>query len=159
HWWQWQPKSPFPQVSGLGAAVQIFAESQGNGMVPMNIDTQNARSRVWNGKDLTFNDNLAWVKGKHFFQFGGEFRHEAFFHQRDDKVVGALTSPVYFDEKVTKITIASAFQPVACGDPTANPPIPGPLTNCLKASDVGQWNSLYAATLGMLDHGSRLLTR
>src|SRR5262249_8356442 len=52
HWWQWRPVSPFPQVAGTAAAVQIYQESRDSGMVPMNIDTQNARSRVWNGKDF-----------------------------------------------------------------------------------------------------------
>jgi hypothetical protein len=151
HWWQWQPVSPFPQVSGLGAAVQIFAESRSNGLVPLNIDTQNARARVWNGKDYTWSDNLSWLRGSHFFQFGGEARHERFFHSRDDKVVGALTSPVYFATRGSEITVSSAFRPPACGG--------GVSTNCLLSGDVSRWNNLYAAVTGMISRASQLRTR
>jgi len=144
HWWQWKPVSPFPQVAGTAAAVQIFAESATNGMVPMNIDTQNARSRVWNGKDFTYGDNTTWLKGKHIISFGGEFRHEHFTHQRDDKVVGALTSPVYFADKTTDIaSFASSFLP----------------QGCTTSSCITSWQNAYVATTGMIARASQLLTR
>jgi hypothetical protein len=144
HWWQWKPVSPFPQVSGTAAAVQIFAENVTSGLVPMNIDTQNARSRVWNGKDFTYGDNTTWLKGKHIISFGGEFRHEHFTHTRDDKVVGALTSPVYFADKSSDIaSFASSFLP----------------PNCTSTSCVSTWQNAYVATTGMIARASQLLTR
>jgi hypothetical protein len=143
HWWQWKPVSPFPQVAGTAAAVQIFAESATNGMVPMNIDTQNARSRVWNGKDFTLGDNTTWLKGKHIISFGGEFRHEHFVHTRDDKVVGALTSPVYFADKTSDIaSFSSSFLPQG-----------------LPAGSVSSWQNAYVATTGMIARASQLRTR
>jgi hypothetical protein len=143
HWWQWKPVSPAPQVAGTAAAVQIYAESAGSGLVPMNIDTQSARSRVWNGKDFTYGDNTTWLRGKHMISFGGEFRHEHFTHTRDDKVVGALTSPVYFADKTSDIaTFASAFLPAG-----------------LPASGVSNWQNAYVATTGMIARASQLLTR
>ena len=153
HWWAWAPHSPFPQVSGTDAAVQIFAESATSGLVPMNIDTQNARSRSWNGKDYTYNDNLMWLKGGHMFQFGGEIRREHFNHIRDDKVVGALAAPVYFATKSSDNAIPVANRPPTCD------PANSITTNCLAAGDVGRWNSLYAATTGMISRASQLLTR
>jgi hypothetical protein len=144
HWWQWKPVSPFPQVAGTAAAVQIFAESAQNGMVPMNIDTQNARSRVWNGKDFTWGDNTTWLKGKHILSFGGEFRHEHFNHTRDDKVVGALTSPVYFADKTSDIgTFDPSFVPQGCTS-----------TSCITS-----WQNAYVATTGMIARASQLRTR
>jgi hypothetical protein len=144
HWWQWKPVSPFPQVSGTAAALQIYAESAQNGLVPMNIDTQSARSRVWDGKDLTFGDNTTWLKGKHMISFGGEFRHEHFTHTRDDKVVGALTSPVYFADKTSDIlTFDPSFLPA----------------NCTTTSCVNTWQNAYVATTGMIARASQLLTR
>src|SRR5215472_7313738 len=143
HWWQWKPVSPFPQVSGTAAAVQIFAESVTGGMVPMNIDTQNARSRVWNGKDFTYGDNTTWLKGKHIISFGGEFRHEHFTHTRDDKVVGALTAPVYFADKTSDIaTFASAFLP-----------------SNMDPNFTSNWQNAYVATTGMIARAQQLLTR
>src|SRR5215813_6538660 len=144
HWWQWKPVSPFPQLAGLGAAVQIFAENVTNGMVPINIDTQNARSRVWNGKDFTYGDNTTWLKGKHIISFGGEFRHEHFTHVRDDKVVGATVFPVYFADKTTDIAnFAANFLP----------------PNCTKTTCKTPWQNAYVATTGMIARASQLLTR
>jgi hypothetical protein len=145
HWWQWKPVSPFPQVAGTAAAVQIYSESAQNGLVPMNIDTQNARSRVWNGKDFTLGDNTTWLKGKHIISFGGEFRHEHFLHTRDDKVVGALTSPVYFADKTSDIaTFASTFLPQNC---------------TFDTSCAATWQNAYVATTGMIARASQLRTR
>ena len=144
HWWSWKPVSPFPQVPGTSAAVQIFAENVTNGMVPMNIDTQNARSRTWNGKDFTWGDNTTWLKGKHIISFGGEFRHEHFTHARDDKVVGALAAPVYFADKTTDIaSFTSNFLP----------------QGCTTASCITSWQNAYVATTGMIARASQLLTR
>ncbi|HKE32754.1 MAG TPA: carboxypeptidase regulatory-like domain-containing protein, partial [Candidatus Angelobacter sp.] len=144
HWWQWKPVSPFPQVPGTAAAVQIFAENVTQGLVPMNIDTQNARSRVWNGKDFTYGDNTTWLKGKHIISFGGEFRHEHFTHVRDDKVVGATVFPVYFADKTTDI---------ANFDPSFLP------QNCTKTSCITTWQNAYVAMTGMIARASQLLTR
>ena len=145
HWWQWKPVSPFPQVSGTAAAVQIYAESQGSGLVPMNIDTQNARARNWNGKDFTWGDNTTWLKGKHMISFGGEFRHEHFTHTRDDKVVGALTSPVYFADKTSDIASFSSTGPF--------------VPQGMPAGFLSNWQNAYVATTGMIARASRLLTR
>lgn len=146
HWWQWKPVSPFPQVSGTAQAVQIFAESRANGMVPLNIDTQDARSRTWNGKDFTYADNSTWIKGKHILSFGGEFRHEHFTHTRDDKVVGALTSPVYFADKTSDI--------VTFGTGT-NVFVP----SNMDPNFLNDWQNSYVAMTGMISHASQLRTR
>jgi len=144
HWWQWKPVAPFPQVSGTAAALQIYNESAGSGLVPMNVDTQSARSRVWNGKDFTYGDNTTWLRGKHMISFGGEFRHEHFTHTRDDKVVGALTSPVYFVDKTASdiATFSANFLP---------PNLP--------SSGISNWQNAYVAATGMVARAQQLLTR
>ena len=142
HFWQWARRPPFPQVSGLNAAVQIYAESNTNGLVPMNIDTQNARSRVWDGKDYNLNEEMSWLRGAHLIQFGGAFRHQHFFHVRDDKVVGGLAEPFYFAEWTTKNMDISKHRP-----------------SSLRSTDNSNWDKLYAATMGMIDHSAQLLTR
>src|SRR5579859_6897018 len=142
HFWQWHRTAPFPQVSGLGAAVQIYAESNVSGMVPMNIDTQNARSRIWDGKDYTLNEELSWLKGTHLLQFGGAFRHQHFYHVRDDKVVGGLAEPIYFSEWTSKHLDLSAYRP-----------------STLVSGDEHNWDKLYASVMGLIDHSAQLLTR
>ena len=142
HFWQWRRQAPFPQVTGLGAALQIYAESNTSGLVPLNIDTQNARSRVWDGKDYTLNEELSWLKGTHLLQFGGAFRHQHFYHVRDDKVVGGLAEPVYFSEWTSKHLDLSAYRP-----------------SSLLEADQHNWDKLYASVMGLIDHSAQLLTR
>src|SRR5882757_9052252 len=112
HWWSWIAPGAQTAVPGLndgtacGAVapcsdtrLQIWSESRINAMVPINVDTQNARQRVWNGQDYTFIDNLSWIKGKHAFSFGGRVQLQHFLHVRDDKVVGGITTPLYYVAK------------------------------------------------------------
>ena len=66
HWWQRATFTPsvmpapagFVQPDGNSAALSISGEGISVGMQPINVDTQNARSRLWNGKDYTFVENL-----------------------------------------------------------------------------------------------------
>ena len=144
YFWQWRRRDPFPQVTGLGAALQIFQESNIAGMVPMNVDTQNARSRIWDGKDYNFTDEVSWLKGNHLLAFGGGFRHQNFFHIRNDKVVGGLAVPLYFAEFTNSDMVidGAGFVPTNI-DPT----------------QITNWNKNYAAMMGMIDHTAQLLTR
>ncbi len=143
YFWQWARRAPFPQVSGLGAALQIYQESQVNGLVPMNVDTQNARSRIWDGKDYSLNDDVSWLKGQHVIQFGGAFRHQNFYHVRDDKVVGGLAEPLYFIEYTSSdMTIPTDYMPAS-----------------LATGQSTNWKKAYASVLGLVDHTAQLLTR
>ncbi len=148
HWWQWARVAPFAQVAGTDAALAVTGDS---GLVPMNINTQQARSRIWNGHDYVYQDNATWVKGNHTFEFGGSLYHQWFFHQRDDKVVGALTSLIYQVGAGNGLRIPSADRPPTCSDTVT--------TNCLTSAFVGSWNDLYAATTGMVSRGRYLATR
>ncbi len=112
NFWQWKSVSPFPQVSGTTAAVQIFAETSRSNLVPLNLDTQSARSRVWNGNDYTWNDNATWLHGNHLFTLTGEARWLKMLHLRDDKVVAALTKPIFFaDRTATRTSFSSSLFP------------------------------------------------
>ena len=154
HWWEWGTAKASPQVAGTAAAVAIAGERVSSGNFPdepINIDTQNARTRLWNGRDYTFQDNVSWVKGNHTIQFGGKYMHQNFLHVRDDRVIGALSSPVYQADDGSFITIPSAFRPPSCGG--------GITANCLQSGDTTRWNRLYAGSLGMIDRATALLTR
>lgn len=118
---------------------------------PINVDTQNARSRAWNGRDFNIQDNLSWAKGNHSFQFGGKYLHQSFYHQRDDKVVGGLTSLVYQIEDGGFAIIGGNYRPATCGASVT--------TNCIQSGDVNSWNKLYAASLGIMDRAAQLFTR
>lgn len=150
HWWEWQRTSPFPQVPGTRGALQLAGEP---GLVdePINIDTQRARSRVWNGRVTVISDNLTWVRGAHTIQLGGRFSNDNTIHSRNDKVIGSLSSLVYFVDAAGAATIPDTARPPTCSDTVT--------TNCLTAGDVSRWNSLYAAVLGIVDNASILITR
>src|SRR5258708_5201568 len=99
HWWSWVAPGAKIQVidpSLSDTRLQIWRESRTDGLVPINVNTQQARERVWNGQDYTFTDNLSWIRGKHAFSFGGRAQIEHFLHVRDDKVTGGISTPLYF---------------------------------------------------------------
>lgn len=150
NWWEWQRAGVFPQVPGTSGALQLAGEP---GLVdePINIDTQNARSRVWNEKDINIRNDTTWLVGRHTFQFGGSFLNQDVFHRRDDKVVGSLSSLVYFLDADQGITVLAANRPPTCGGAIT--------TNCLSSGDISRWDSLYTGALGMVDRATIMLTR
>jgi hypothetical protein len=150
HWWQWGTfnltKMPAPQgftqPNGLNASLSILGEGIGTGMQPINVDTQNARSRLWNGKDYNFFEDLSWVKGKHLIQFGGRAGSQHFYHQRDDKVVGGLTSEVF--------TIGR----LSSGSHVSGIPFPVGFSGVKS-----RWRTDYASVLGIMERAQQLFTR
>lgn len=164
HWWEWGTRAPFAQTSTTAAAVLLGGEGTGAGGAgatkiadPINFDTQNARSRIWNGKDSYIAQNLSWLAGRHTVQFGGNFRNENIFHQRTDRVVGGLSGgPMFWLRSISggggnSLTIPDTSRPPICSATLT--------TNCLVSSDIGRWNTLYSAVLGMVDQSAQVLTR
>jgi hypothetical protein len=151
HWLEVQTQRPAPQVPGTAAAVQFVGESPTSSLVPINIDTLNARSSYWNGRDYTFQDNLSWANGEHTYQLGARYTHQNIIHQRDDKLGGGLTSLVYQVTKGSNVVIPGANRPPTCAA--------GTTTNCIQAGDIARWNTLYAATLGIVDRATVITTR
>jgi hypothetical protein len=146
HWWSWiAPGARIPVIpSSLSdTRLQIWQESRINGMVPINVNTQQARQRVWNGQDYTFIDNLSWIKGNHAWSFGGRVQIQHFLHVRDDKVVGGITTPLYF--------VARGGQFLDLG----GIPIPAGV----KGSDRSTYRRAYISALGMVDSATQVLTR
>jgi hypothetical protein len=159
HWWQWSAPGVGVQVISPALSdtrLQIWSESRVNGMVPINVDTQSARKRVWNGRDFTFIDNLNWIRGKHAWQFGGRAQIEHFLHVRDDKVFGGLTTPLYYVARggdFSNLSIGSAFKPAECASNTSG-------VNCVRPSDFGtNYNRAYISALGLVDSATQILTR
>ena len=171
HWWQWGtlhptnipgPEGGYAQTNGLNASLSISGEGIGSntsgatgaGMQPINVDTQNARSRTWNGKDYNFNENLSWVKGNHLIQFGGRTEWQRFYHQRDDKVVGGLTSPVFTIGRLSSGSHVSGIPFPSAGTPclTTN-------ADCTFSGSSSRWRTDYASILGIIERSQELLTR
>src|SRR6266851_5215874 len=85
-----------PQIAGLAGALEPFGESAKNVLAPVNLDTQDVRTRFWDGDDHMIRDDVSWAKGKHFFQFGGTYQHNWNYHQRTDNGGGINYQTVYW---------------------------------------------------------------
>jgi len=96
NWWARSSLGDPPQVTGLGAALEPEGESSTNVLAPMNLDTQNVRTRFWDGKDNMLRDDISWLKGTHFLTFGGLYQHNFNYHQRTDNGGGINYQPVYW---------------------------------------------------------------
>jgi hypothetical protein len=95
NWWQWGSAGDPPQVAGLGAALEPFGEVWREALTPYNVNTQQTRTRFWDGKDHFISDNVSMLKGSHLLQFGGQYQHNWNYHQRTDNGGGINYYPVY----------------------------------------------------------------
>jgi hypothetical protein len=141
NFWQWSTVGGPPQLPGLGGALEMGGETAGvNALIPYNVDSQNTRSRFWDGQDWLLRDDLTLLKGDHMLQFGGTYQRNFDYHQRNDNGVGIDTSLTYQITNGTGINFTS--QP-------AN----------LPASQVTNWNNLYAQVLGLVSQPQVMYTR
>jgi Carboxypeptidase regulatory-like domain len=95
NYWAWSDQNAPPQVSGLGGAMEPFGESSAYVLAPFNVDTQDIRTRFWDGHDNFFSDNVSVLKGNHLLQFGGQYQHNYDYHQRSDNGGGINFTPTY----------------------------------------------------------------
>ena len=95
NWWAWSTKEDVPQFSQLGGALEPFGESRDQVLAPYNVNTQQTRTRFWDGLDHYFRDDVTMLKGNHLFQFGGQYQHNFNWHQRTDNGGGINYMPVY----------------------------------------------------------------
>jgi len=98
NFWQWERTGDIPQLPGLTGALEIYAgQSDGHtqALNPYNVNTQQTRTRFWDGHDQMFRDDLSLLKGNHLFQFGGQYQHNFDYHQRTDNGGGINNQLVY----------------------------------------------------------------
>lgn len=93
--WVWKGAGAPPQITGAGGVIEPLGESQTNVLAPYNVNAQSVRTRIWDGKDNTFRDDVSKLKGNHFIQIGGQFQHNWNFHQRTDNGAGINYTPTY----------------------------------------------------------------
>jgi hypothetical protein len=156
--WAWARGGFVPQVSGVSQPMEVGEQTgsepgPGSALTPVNINTQNARQRLWDGQDWDFRDNISMVKGTHLFQFGGEFSHDWWHFNRYDDVVAGLANTVVANVgwNTGEVTIPSSSQPIPCTSTLT--------ANCLPSSELPSWDALYAAELGMVDQTQTLVSR
>jgi hypothetical protein len=95
NWWQWGRYGGVTQFPGLGGALEPGGENATQALTPYNVNTQQTRTRFWDGQDQMVRDDVTWMHGKHMIQFGGMFQHNFNWHSRTDNGGGINYYPVY----------------------------------------------------------------
>jgi hypothetical protein len=85
-----------PQLPQLGGALQPGGETSGSLLAPYNLNTQSVRTRFWDGQDHMIRDDISWIKGTHFLQFGGIYQHNFNWHLRTDNG-GSVNNEIVYD--------------------------------------------------------------
>src|SRR5579859_5958577 len=94
NYWAWNAAGGPPQFSQLGGALEPFGEST-TVLAPYNVNTQNVRTRFWDGQDKFFRDDVTMLKGNHLLTFGGAVQKNYDYHQRSDNGGGINYTPTY----------------------------------------------------------------
>ncbi|HYL10948.1 MAG TPA: TonB-dependent receptor [Candidatus Acidoferrales bacterium] len=120
---------------------------------PIDVGTQVARKQSNDNRNFQWNADFNWALGKHTWQFGTQVHFLPTLHLRDDKVIGALGALVaQLDADIgSSVVIPGADRPQPCAGAVT--------TNCIRATDVQQWDRLYAGSLGLIDNISVLAVR
>ena len=95
NWWQWGTQNAPPQLAGLGGALEPLGEQHFNVLAPYNVNTQQVRTRFWDGMDHYVRDDITMLHGNHLFSFGGAYQHNFNYHQRTDNGGGINFTPTY----------------------------------------------------------------
>jgi Carboxypeptidase regulatory-like domain len=73
---------------GTAGALEPFGEHTSGGLptvlAPYNVNTQQVRTRFWDGHDNFLRDDVTVLHGNHLFQFGGQYQRNWNYHQRTD---------------------------------------------------------------------------
>lgn len=139
NYWAWSTVGDPTQAAALGGAIEPFGETT-NALVPMNVNTQQTRTRFWDGQDWLWRDDLSLLKGNHLFQFGGSWARNVDIHQRTDNGGGINNYIVYQLGTTSSSGISSV-------------PVPAIVNSAKK------WGRLYAADLGIVSISQVAYTR
>jgi hypothetical protein len=158
NYWDWTRNGFIPQASGLTVPLELGEQTgaetnTANALIPINVDTQDTRPRYWDSHDYDFRDNISWLKGNHYLQFGGEFMRDWWHFNRYDDIVSGLTNTV-IDQvgwNNGEVNVPSANQPIPCTSSLT--------ANCIPSSELTSWNALYTDELGLVDQSNELATR
>jgi hypothetical protein len=142
NYWSWATAGAPPQLPGLGAALEPFGElSREQVLSPYNVNTQNVRTRFWDGQDNMIRDDVSMLKNNHLLQFGGTYQRNWDYHQRSDNGGGINFYPVY---QLGTQTNAGITVPFPAG---------------LSANDQTNYGRDFAAALGIVSISQITYTR
>jgi Carboxypeptidase regulatory-like domain len=140
NYWSWGRAGDVIQFAGLGGALEPLGESHLQVLAPYNVNTQQTRTRFWDGHDNMLRDDLSLLKGSHLFQFGGQYQRNWNYHERTDNGGGINYQPVY------QLATTSSGGIDLSGFTATNAP-------------SKDWGRDYAATLGIVSVAQQAYTR
>jgi hypothetical protein len=146
NFWQWGSGGDTPQISGLGGALEPLGEQSstaGFALTPYNVNTQDTRTRFWDGQDNMVRDDVSVLHGNHLFQFGGTYQRNWNFHERSDNGGGINFQPVY------QLGITSG--------PGIN--VAGNIPASVASGDQTNFGRDYVAALGIVSIAQTAFTR
>ncbi len=143
NWWAWARAGDPPQISGLAGALEPFGETKTQQLGPYNVNTQQSRTRFWDGHDQMFRDDVSMLRGNHLFQLGGTYQHNWNYHERTDNGGGINYEAVY---QLGTTSGAGNGVDVSGYIPS-------------DASSATTWGRDYTATLGIVSIAQQAYTR
>jgi len=146
NFWSWGDADGPPQIAGLGGALEPLGERHYDSLTPYNVDTQDIRTRFWDGHDYFFRDDLTMLKGNHLFQFGGAYQRNWDYHQRSDNGGGINYTTTY------QLGDSAGAGLVALTDALGNSVVPAGVSKTTFGRD-------YAAVLGIVTDAQIAYTR
>jgi hypothetical protein len=145
NYWQWYSQGDPAQFAGLGGAVEIAGEGTSGGipvaLIPYNVNTQNTRTRYWNGKDNLIKDDMTMIKGNHLLQFGGSFQRNNDTHQRTDNGQG-INNQIVYQVTSSNTSFANFTYPTA-----------------VPSNQASNFNTYYSYVLGLVAQSQLVYTR
>jgi hypothetical protein len=139
NWWEWNRTGDTIQFPGLGGALEPLGESKLQNLSPYNVNTQQTRTRFWDGHDNMFRDDVSVLKANHLFQFGGTYQHNFNWHARTDNGGGINYQPVYQLGTTSDSGITLSVPP--------------------GVTSSASWGRDYAAALGIVSIAQQAYTR
>lgn len=152
NFWSWSDAGAPPQPgTGSSGVLEPLGESHSGVLSPYNVDTQDIRTRFWDGKDNMLRDDLTFLHGNHLFQFGGTYERNWNYHQRTDNGGGINYTLTYQlgDTAGAGLIDMSCFY-------VASPGCPGGFDGGVATTTT---NRDLAAVLGMVTDSQTAYTR
>ena len=156
NFWQWTRGGDVPQAAGLGGALEIMSgQNATQDLGPYNVNTQQTRTRYWDGHDQMVRDDISNLKGNHLLQFGVTYQHNWNQHQRTDNGGGINYAPVY------ELGLGSSGSGLASSSDFANfaPCSNTTSVNGSPVPDIPNCPALVAGALGIVSISQIAYTR
>ncbi|MGB6480110.1 MAG: carboxypeptidase-like regulatory domain-containing protein, partial [Candidatus Sulfotelmatobacter sp.] len=154
NFWQWIRQGDTPQLAGLGGALEIMSgQNATQDLGPFNVNTQQTRTRYWDGHDQMVRDDVSNLKGNHLLQFGVTYQRNWNQHQRTDNGGGINYAPVY------ELGLGSSGSGLASASDFANFAPCSNINPATASPDISNCPALVAGALGIVSISQIAYTR